>query len=243
MGTDLVVSTRAQLAGYAGFTGLVRGRGKRIATIAAVDILAVGVALGALHLGGVMMGSGALPDLVPPVSAAEPTSATTPIVPVPRTAPHVAAHLAAEPDATVMFAAPVDIAEGFTLAAAPAATSTFTTPTPSAEPAAEGPTLAAAEPQGDPVPLPRLRPVAHVAAIAAPVIDAADGSLDRLLMRDIPDASTAVRSLATTTLNTGTGAVTRVASAAPLQGVTQTVVQTATAPVQQVVSTVRGLLN
>ncbi len=96
-------------------------------------------------------------------------------------------------------------------------------------------------PAAAPIPTPRLRPAERLASIAAPVIDANDGSLDRLLLRDaIPAIGTtlaqtgsAVKPLVGTTL----GATATVA--APVQSVAQAVTQPVTQVVQGVVSLLR----
>jgi hypothetical protein len=74
------------------------------------------------------------------------------------------------------------------------------------------------------------------------VIDAADGSLDRLVLRDVVpvvggvgDTVAAIRPVTTTV----SGTLTQMASVAPVSTVTQVVAS----PVQQVVRTVGGLLN
>jgi hypothetical protein len=236
MGTDLVVAGRREVAAYVGFANAIRGRSRPIAVIAAVDVLAVGLALGALHLTGAMMGSGKLPQIIPPVSAAEPAATDTPLVPLPRPAPEKT-HFAATPDAAVMFSAPVEIAEGFTFDQPPASSS-FTSQPPAATAAAEPEQPPAVE--QPPVPAPRLRPLAGVAELAAPVIDNADGSLDRLLMRDVPAVTSSVVARTDNVLRATTTEVASAVTAAPVvQAVTQPVAQT----VQAVTGTVRGLLN
>jgi hypothetical protein len=235
MGTDLIISNRAEVAAY---TGLARTpRGRRFFVIATIDVLAVGLALGALHVGGALLGSGKVPDIIQPVSAAEPVATDTPLVPMPRVAP-VQAHFAAMPDAAVMFAPAMDregVARGFTFADRTTTTSTFTPPS---ETAANAPAAAPVEP-APAVPTPHLRPVSGLLATAAPLVDAADGSLDRLLMRGValnpgPVVATTVDAAAT--------AVVRVASAAAPGSATQNVVRTLAAPVQTLHS-VGGLLN
>jgi hypothetical protein len=238
MGTDLIVSNRAGLAAYAGLA--VSPRHKRIATIAAVDILAIALAFGALHVTGAMMGGAKLPAIIPPVSAAEPSATDTPLVPLPRSAPaRVAVAVAAEPDLKVIFAPPDMIAQGFTFGEASPASSRFSPPpgeVASADPGADAPSPVT------PVPTPRLRPVERIAQTVTPVIDAADGSLDRLVLRDVVpvvggvgDTVAAIRPVTTTV----SGTLTQVASVAPVSTVTQVVAS----PVQQVVRTVGGLLN
>jgi hypothetical protein len=236
MGTDLIVSNRAELTPYASLIASPRRR--RIAVVAAVDILAVGLAFGALHITGAMMGSGSIPEIIPPVSAAEPATADTPLVPLPHAAP-ARIHLAAEPDAAVMFAAPVDVARGFTFEDQQRSSSTFTT---TAQPA-----VATAEPESEPataatpVPSPHLRPLARITAPLEPVIDAADGSIDRLLLRDAVPVGGRSEGVVSRVADT---TVTEVASvAAPVASTTQGVTRAVTAPVQQVVGVVRGLLN
>jgi hypothetical protein len=249
MGTDLVVAGRTQLAGYAGFAGAIRGRARPFAVIAAVDVLAVALAFGALHLTGMMVSGSGLPQLVPPVNAAtEPVAATTPLVPpAPRLAP-VRHELAAMPDAAVMFGKPIAMIDrGFTFEAPAASSSSHFEP-----PA----TVAAAEPEPAPapapVPTPHLRPVERVAQVTTPVIDAADGSLDRLLLRDVVPAAGAAAAqtgaVVRETTNDVLGAVrTAVASAAPVTGpvtaTVQTVAQNVTQPVAQAVQGVTGLLR
>jgi hypothetical protein len=238
MGTDLTISNRAGLATYAGLASTSRGR--RIAVIAAVDILAVGLALGALHIAGAMMGAGRIPDIIPPVSAAEPVTTDTPLVPVPRLAPPQP-RLAAAPDAALLFAAPVDVAQGFTFEDRFSAASTFTTEpaatTPHAQTAAVAPEPASPAPA---VPSPHLRPVSRMVAEVQPVVDATDGSLDRLLLRDVLPS---IGRTATTAARGADAVVTQVASAAPIQSVTQSVTQTVGSTVGQVTGAVRGLLN
>jgi hypothetical protein len=240
MGNDLIVSGRMQLAGYAGLAGMMRGRGRRIAVIAAVDVLAVVLAFGALHITGAMMGGGSqMPQLIPPVSAAtEPVSATTPLVPAPRIAPKPEV-FAAMPDAAVMFAEPTVIASGFTFTPDASSSSSFAPPQQVA--------LAEPTPESAPMPMPtpHLRPVARLAQIAAPAIDATDGSLDRLVLRDVvPDATAAITTqvavAATSTLGAVGSTVDRVTSVAPP---VQTLAQSVTAPVSQAMNNVVGLLN
>ncbi|MEJ0012535.1 MAG: hypothetical protein WDM94_07900 [Bauldia sp.] len=250
MGTDLVVARRAQLAGYAGFAGAIRGRARPIAVIAAVDVLAVALAFGAIHLTGMMVGGSNIPQLIPPVSAAtEPVAATTPLVPPTRRLVPAPRALAAMPDAAVMFARPVAMIDrGFTFAAPSSSSSSFETP-PAAVAAVEpAPPVAAPTP----VPTPRLRPLERVAAIATPVIDAADGSLDRLLLRDVvPAVGTSVAQTGNALRQTTTGAEGAVSAAvastatvvAPVTATVQTMAQNVTQPVASVVQSVAGLLR
>jgi hypothetical protein len=147
--------------------------------------------------------------------------------------------LAAMPDDAVMFAQSVGMARGFTFTPSDAPyQSTFTPP-------AEA--MATAEPQPpvpSPTPLPRPRPVQRLAEASAnvvmPVIDTADGSLDRLLLRGVPAVANRANGVIDQTVTRTTATVTEVASAAPVvQSVTQPVAQV----VQSVTGTVRGLLN
>jgi hypothetical protein len=240
MGTDLVTFGRAQLAGYAGLAGAVRGRAKPIAIIAAVDILAIALAFGAMHITGAMIsGHAPLASLAPPAAAEPAPAAAETSVPLPRVAPLVGQALAAMPDDAVMFAQSVGMARGFTFTPSDAPyQSTFTPP-------AEA--MATAEPQPpvpSPTPLPRPRPVQRLAEASAnvvmPVIDTADGSLDRLLLRGVPAVANRANGVIDQTVTRTTATVTEVASAAPVvQSVTQPVAQV----VQSVTGTVRGLLN
>ncbi|HVY19560.1 MAG TPA: hypothetical protein VHA70_05715 [Bauldia sp.] len=245
MGTDLVTYGRAQLVGYAGFSGALRGRAKPIAIFAAADILAVALAFGALHVTGAMIsGHTPLPQLTSP-AAAEAAPVTADIsTPLPRIAPLARQALAAMPDSAVMFSQPVGIARAFSFASASEpSSSSFTPPADT--------TAAAAEPEPAPaspvMPLPRQRPVQQIAQraadVATPVIDAADGSLDRLLLRDVPSVTTAATGVVGTTLDAATTTVTQVASAAPIQPLAQTVTQPVAQAVQSVSGAVRGLLN
>jgi hypothetical protein len=258
MGTDLIVAGRRELAGYAGFAGVVRGRARPIAVVAAIDVLAVALAFGALHVTGLMMGGGSVPQLIQPTSAAaEPLAEVTPVAPLlPRLAPP-RDRFAAMPDVAVMFDAPVvALARGFTFDnPATSSPSTFVPPSP--------PLVAVADPEPapapSPVPMPRLRPLQQVGGVAAPVIDAADGSLDRLLLRDVvPTVGATVsgtgaaldRTATATTNLVGNAASattdvvgTTVAATSHLVAPVQTVAQNVTRPVAQAVKSVTGLLN
>lgn len=238
MGTDLIVAERGQLAAYAGFSGALRERVRPFAVIAAVDVLAVALAFGALHVAGMMMGGGNVPQLIQPTSAsAEPLAEAPPAAPP---LPHVAPpreQFAAMPDVGVMFEEPVvAMAQGFTFDnPSTSSSSTFVPPSP--------PPVAVADPEPAPtpapVPMPRLRPLQRLAAVAAPVIDAADGSLDRLLLRDVVPAFGATVAQTgnvarQTTTETLQGVTAAVASAvAPTTATVQTVAQNVTQPIVQ----------
>jgi hypothetical protein len=182
----------------------------------------------------------------------------------PRHALAPAAIVAAVPNAEVLFGAPVAPVAFSTGSPAASGPSTFTTSP--ADPAPPPP-VATNDPREPPVDgTPQATPpVAKIASIAvrgrelalamidratAPVINVADRSLDRLLLRDLPAASGGV---GTGSSSAGTGTASNVAVsngtvqvASTTQAITTPVAQTV-APVTQAVGnavgTVVGLLN
>lgn len=254
MGGNLAFPGRAQLAGYAGLAGALRGRARPAAVIVAVDVLAVALAFGALHIAGtIMAGKAPAPQHVGAISLAHPVSAVPgPVAPI---VDAVRIGLAAAPalmlasaDADALFAAPDFVSSGFSESAAATATT-------------QGGLAIAPAPEEQSSPSVVSPPVEKIASIAvrgreiaeaavAGAANAVDGSLDRLLLRGDAGSTVAVAQTASLGLDIN-GAPPLVTANAPASAspgnsvgaVVGGVADTVAAAVAQPVASVVGLLN
>lgn len=255
MGTEFLSSGRAVLAGYSGLAGNFVGRNKRLAAALSVDAVAVALALGGLHLTGAMVRG---PDVVPnpfvvpsdqhqSVPAAQVTTIEKTVVPLPVPAP-ISPLQALLSDRSLLFAAPMgaaplapiqpaasgsDAGSGFPVAAIPPQGSAG-----EGQPAANPPeaTASNAPPVEKILSIAlrgRDRALAITDSTANAVVDAADGSLDRLLVGDVPAAANAVAS-------TGSGVARNVVNTtgSTVSAVTSTAQSTTASATQSVGSTV-----
>ncbi len=254
------------LAGYSGGAAI----SKRVSpgvVIAAVDVFAVVVGLAAMHVSGLMWTGtqpphAAAPSLISPVNADDRVAAAWPN---PRLRPIVASvHLAAAPEAALVFATPVVTDVSY------AGASTFAPASSSSPPQQVASVPAAPIVAVDPAPSPAAPPVAklvdiaiagHVAQRPVDVALSADTTLDDLLLsRGSSNATAAVNvgtignGSPTLAVNADVGASrpasvnvsanVEVASAAPVvQAVAAPVTSAVNHTVGGVVGAVRGLLN
>jgi hypothetical protein len=256
---------RLQLAGYASAaTGILRSRIHPLVPVAAIDVLAVALALGAMNIVGTMVGGhrenpfmgdlGRTKDDVAIFSAiAVPPCATSKIAPT-------AVALAGVPDVELLFGAPVLIGGPFE--GGQGDTVRFVSPEDVAS--SSGPATGADQPPGSdmaktedptPVPIPGVSddpsspPLAKILSIAgrtqaralelssratAPVIKAAVGSLDLVPLQQYSGNAGATVSAAVS----ATG-VTSTIAAPVLAKVATTTVTTAAAPVQAVAAPIQ----
>ncbi len=120
MSASFSVVGRAQLAGYAGTaSGILRSRIHPLVPIAAIDVLAVAVALGAMNLVGTIVGGQRENPFLTAIDRTKDdfttfaVKAPMPAPVVAKVAPAVAEDLAAVPDAELLFAPPVFIGGPF----------------------------------------------------------------------------------------------------------------------------------
>jgi hypothetical protein len=120
MSASFSVVGRAQLAGYAGTaSGILRSRIHPLVPIAAIDVLAVAVALGAMNLVGTIVGGHRENPFLAAIDRTKDDFTTFAVrapMPAPvvaQTAPTVAEVFAAVPDSELLFAPPVFIGGPF----------------------------------------------------------------------------------------------------------------------------------
>ncbi|MEJ0097942.1 MAG: hypothetical protein WDM84_08495 [Bauldia sp.] len=231
----------------AGLAMALPDRSRRAVALTGLNVLAVGLALGALHVAGVVVsGTGQQPL----IAAVDPRGdALGGAAALPRAAPRVPIALTAVADAETLFAQPAPEAAPLTTEWSGGTTGGFVAPAPVAAP--QAPTVVAVAsnpapvaPRSAPVLADILPPVGKIVGVAergrvvgaslqqatAPLVEVADNSLDLLM----PGGRASVSG------DAGGGAISVTAGGqasvgAPAQGLTQTVAQ-ATQPVTQTVA-------
>lgn len=266
MSASFSVVGRAQLAGYAGTaSGILRSRIHPLVPIAAIDVLAVAVALGAMNLVGTIVGGHQDNPFFTALDRSKDdfttfaVKAPMPAPVVAQAAPAVAEVLAAVPDAELLFAPPVFIGgpfedgQGDTVRfISPVDVSASNANEPTTNEGSEPTDVAAVEEPVLPVPAvndPPSPPVAKILSIAGrgqeralklanqAVVAPIVKVVDYVLpLKKNSDASAAATSAS---VNLGGASVRAVTAAAPV--VTSAVaapVQTVAAPVQQMVQSI-----
>ena len=262
MSASFSVVGRAQLAGYAGTaSGILRSRIHPLVPIAAIDVLAVAVALGAMNLVGTIVGGHRENPFLAAIDRTKDDFTTFAVkaAVVPQAVPAITEVLAAVPDAELLFAPPVFIGgpfedgQGDTVRfISPVDVAATNANEPTTNEGSEPTDVAVVEEPVLPVPAvndPPSPPVAKILSIAgrgqeralklanqavvAPLVEVVD---DVLPLKKNSGASAAAT--ASASVNLGGASVSAVTAAAPCCEPLRLPVQTVAAPVEQVVQSV-----